>query len=70
MTCSYPHTFSSSKREKNLIYNVLLKQPHVPISSKFNLFLDQKIISKSDFVKYLGMWIDNTLNRLAHIHAL
>ena len=51
-------------------YLLFNKQPHVPISSKFNLFVNQKKISKSDSVKYLGVWIDDRLNWLAHIHAL
>ena len=50
-------------------YLLFNKQPHVPISSKFNLFINQKKISKSDSVKYLGVWIDDRLNWSAHIHA-
>ena len=36
-------------------YLLFNKQPHVPISSKFNLFINQKKISKSDSVKCLGV---------------
>ena len=32
--------------------------------------LTKKKISKSDSVKYLGVWIDDKLNWLAHMHAL
>ena len=49
-------------------YLLFNKQPHVPISPK--LFINQKKISKSDSVKYLGVWIDDKLNWSAHIHAL
>ena len=46
-------------------YLLFNKQPLVPISSKFNLFITQK-----NSVKYLGVWIDDKLNWSAHIHAL
>ena len=36
-------------------YMLLNKQPHVSISSKFNLFINQKKISKSGSVKYLSV---------------
>ena len=36
-------------------YLLFNKQPYVPISSKFNLSNNQKKISKSDSVKYLGV---------------
>ena len=36
----------------------------------FIYLLTKKKISKSDSVKYLGVWIDNKLNWSAHIHAL
>jgi len=42
-------------------YLLLNKQPNVPISSKFTLFLNQTEIKK-EYVKYLGVWIDNKLN--------
>ena len=44
-------------------YLLFNKQLHVPI-------INQKKISKSDSVKYLGVWIDDKLNWSAHIHAL
>ena len=53
-----------------ITYLLFNKQPHLPISSKFNLFINQKKINKSDSVKYLGVWIDDKLNWSAHIHAL
>ena len=34
------------------------------------IYLLTKKISKSDSVKYLGLWIDDKLNWSAHIHAL
>ena len=53
------------------VYLLFNKQPHVPISSKkFDLFINQKKISKSDSVKYLGVWIDDRLNWSTHIQAL
>ena len=44
--------------------------PHGPISSKFSLHINQKEISKSESVKYLGVWFDDRLNRSAHIQKL
>ena len=52
------------------MYLLFSKPLHVPISSKFNLFINQRKISKSNSVKYLGVWINDKLNWSAHIHAL
>ena len=51
-------------------YLLFNKKLHVGISSKFNLFINHKIISKSDLVKYFGVWIDDKMNWPAHFHAL
>ena len=50
-----------------ITYLLFNKQLYVPISFKFNLILNQK---KTNFVKYLGMWINDRLNWSAHIHPL
>ena len=51
-------------------YLLFNKQPNVPISSKFLLFINRKEIFKSDLVKYLGVWFDDKLNWSTHTPKL
>ena len=46
------------------------KQPHGRISLKFSLHINPKEISRSESVKYLGVWFDDKLNWSAHIQKL
>ena len=52
------------------MYLLFNKQPNVPISSKFSLFISRKEIFKSDSVKYLGVWFDDKLNWFTHTQKL
>ena len=51
-------------------YLLFNKQPHGRISLKFSLHINQKEISRSESVKYLGVWFDDKLNWSAHIQKL
>ena len=51
-------------------YLLFSKQPHGRISLKFLLHINQKEISKSKSVKYLGVWFDDKLNWSAHNQKL
>ena len=51
-------------------YLLFNKQPHGRISLKFSLRINQKEISRSDSVKYLGVLCDDKLNWSAHIQKL
>ena len=55
-------TLNLSKTMNLLLFN---KQPRVLVTSKFNLLNKKKLAS--DFVKYLGVWINHKLNWLAYI---
>ena len=51
-------------------YLLFNKQLHGLISLKFLLKINQKEISRSESVKYLGVWFDDKLNWSAHIQKL
>jgi len=53
-----------------ITYLLTSKQPHVPVSAKFNLYFNHIEIKRSDSVKYLDVWIDETLSWSAHIREL
>ena len=51
-------------------YLLFNKQQRGRISLKFSLHINQKEISRSDSVKYLGVWFDDKFNWSAHIQKL
>ena len=59
-----PLNFSETRY---LLFN---KQPHVPVCSKFRLNINKLLLKWEDAVKYLGVWIDDISNWLAHIENL
>ena len=51
-------------------YLLFNKEPHVPVNSTFSLLINNNEITKSNSVKYLGVWFDDKLNWSAHIQDL
>ena len=53
-----------------MTYLLFNKQPHVPVNSMFSLLINKNEITKSNSVKYLGVWFDDKLNWSAHIQDM
>ena len=51
-------------------YVLFNKQPHVQVYSKFRIYVSKSFLKRVNTVKYLGVWIDDKLNWLAHIESL
>ena len=51
-------------------YLLFNKQPHVPVNSTFSFLINKNEITKSNSVKYLGVWFDDKLNWSAYIQDL
>ena len=51
-------------------YLLILKQPKKTVHENFVIHLNDKTLKRSSTVKYLGLFIDDTLNWSSHVNYL
>ena len=51
-------------------YLVINKYPHIPVHSDFKITINNIELKRSKTIKYLGLWLDETINWLTHVKHL